>query len=216
MILVTDVHYTDDLAQVAGVLFEGWDSALPVAQWARTVEIPSEYVPGQFYRRELPALLKLINLMGPAWHSIDIIVVDGYVDLNQGKPGLGRHLWWNILESKMVVGVAKSPFRGSLGTEVFRGISRKPLYVTAAGMDEDKAADAVRGMHGQYRFPTMLKRVDRLARDLEDDVLVENLVGSQRFNGELMRASEDPWAVSRQTMGSVAHISNKVNPITPP
>ncbi|PKN30756.1 MAG: endonuclease V, partial [Deltaproteobacteria bacterium HGW-Deltaproteobacteria-21] len=48
--------------------------------------------------------------------------------------------------------------------EVFRGRSKSPLYVTAAGMDPSEAAGHIRSMHGGHRIPTLLKQVDRLSR----------------------------------------------------
>jgi deoxyribonuclease V len=47
---------------------------------------------------------------------------------------------------------------------VLRGGSARPLYVTAAGLSADEAARRVRDMHGPYRIPTLLKRVDQLCR----------------------------------------------------
>jgi len=38
------------------------------------------------------------------------------------------------------------------------------LYVTAAGMRLQEAADRIQRMHGPHRIPTLLKRVDTLAR----------------------------------------------------
>jgi len=77
----------------------------------------------------------------------DEIVIDGYVMLGD-SPGLGQHLF-KYLDSKIsVVGVAKSKFKGSFGTEVFRGKSTRPLYITSAGIDQQKAAEKIRIMHG--------------------------------------------------------------------
>jgi deoxyribonuclease V len=54
---------------------------------------------------------------------------------------------------------------GASSPEVRRDESTKPVYVTAVGMDIALAAEHVARMHGTYRLPTMLKRVDRLARE---------------------------------------------------
>jgi deoxyribonuclease V len=64
-----------------------------------------------------------------------------------------------------VIGVAKSRFEGSSGIAVFRGRSIRPLYVTAAGVEMEKASEKIRMMHGAHRIPTLLKRVDLLARE---------------------------------------------------
>ncbi len=63
------------------------------------------------------------------------------------------------------MGVAKMRFsRARVAREVTRGGSRSPLYVTAVGIDLRMAACHIREMHGQYRIPTLLKRVDHLCR----------------------------------------------------
>jgi deoxyribonuclease V len=69
----------------------------------------------------------------------------------------------------VVVGVAKTRFAGAGGSAVpiCRGGSRSPLYITAAGADAIDAAGWVAAMHGPHRVPTLLKRVDRLARTAE-------------------------------------------------
>ncbi|MEO7733094.1 MAG: hypothetical protein ABIY55_19180, partial [Kofleriaceae bacterium] len=50
--------------------------------------------------------------------------------------------------------------------EVFRGASRSPLYVTAVSTSAEQASLPVRDAHGTFRVPTMLRRVDALARGL--------------------------------------------------
>lgn len=57
--------------------------------------------------------------------------------------------------------MAKTRYPGAtLALELQRGISRAPLYITAAGMDVTEAAQHIAEMHGPYRIPTLLKRVD--------------------------------------------------------
>jgi deoxyribonuclease V len=91
------------------------------------------------------------------------MVVDGYVWLADCVPGLGGHL--HAAVGGVVVGVAKTKFAGcTSAVPVYRGASRSPLYVTAAGAAAAEAAGWVAGMHGPYRVPTILKRVDVLAR----------------------------------------------------
>ena len=63
--------------------------------------------------------------------------------------------------------MAKNAYRGSAFAEaVVRGESKKPLYVTARGIDQTAAARWVEQMHGAYRIPTLLKLVDRLVRSV--------------------------------------------------
>ncbi len=96
-----------------------------------------------------------------------MVVIDGYVWLSEDRrPGLGARLFEALGGSVVVVGVAKTGFAGSAFAEpVLRGDSAKPLYVTAAGVEASVAAGWIRGMHGEYRVPTLLRRVDRLCRD---------------------------------------------------
>ncbi len=42
--------------------------------------------------------------------------------------------------------------------------SKKPLFITAAGIDLDYAAAGVEQMAGAYRIPDLLKRVDMLSK----------------------------------------------------
>ncbi|MBL9016016.1 MAG: endonuclease V, partial [Myxococcales bacterium] len=93
---------------------------------------------------------------------IDAVVIDGYVWLGPDRAGLGKHLHDRI--GLPIIGVAKTSFAGAVATEVVRGESAQPLYITAIGIDEATAAANVRDMHGPFRLPTLLKRVDSLAR----------------------------------------------------
>ena len=98
--------------------------------------------------------------------SPDIIVIDGFVQLNaKSKPGLGMHLF-NALKGKVpVIGVAKNPFRGiSEDSELLRGGSSKPIYITSVGIPLDKAKEHVNSMSGKSRIPMLLKKVDMLCR----------------------------------------------------
>jgi len=95
-----------------------------------------------------------------------MLVIDGYVWLGATEaPGLGAHLFEELDAATPIVGVAKTGYRNDTWSErVYRGESRKPLYVTAAGVETARAAALVASMHGKHRVPTLLKQVDRLAR----------------------------------------------------
>lgn len=163
MILAVDVVYQRDEAIVAGVLFHDWPDEKPVRELVISCAIPESYLPGQFYRRELPCIAALLEQIS---EKLDCIVIDGFVYLGQSrKPGLGKHLR-NVLDQKVaVIGVAKSPYKETpQSSEVLRGSSRTPLYVTAEGISEERAKFLVRSMHGKNRIPTLLKRVDRLCK----------------------------------------------------
>lgn len=166
MILAIDVDYRDDRAVAAGVVFQAWGDCEPSqVVWAELDEVAA-YQPGQFYRRELPCIRALVDQIErlPA-----CIIVDGYVYLGKARrPGLGLHLYDALEGQSAVIGVAKSRFRGTpVAAEVFRGGSRRPLYVTAVGIDEAEARDRVAQMCGEYRVPTMVRLADQLSRDPE-------------------------------------------------
>jgi len=162
IIAAFDVYYSEDgRASAAAVLFFDYRDTEPVATYTQCLPGAAAYIPGEFYRRELPSILALIGQINEA---LDEMIVDGYVMLGN-KPGLGQHLYESFDGEIPVIGVAKSKFKGSSGAEVFRGGSIHPLYVTSAGVDLQEAAERIRTMHGPYRIPTLLKRIDRLARE---------------------------------------------------
>jgi deoxyribonuclease V len=160
MIACVDVDYRGDEAQAACVLLRDWDADSAGVCVERIAGV-APYQPGQFYRRELPCLLAVLAQVKD---PLDAVVVDGYVWLHDGAPGLGAHLYEALGRAVPVVGVAKTRFASPAAAAVVRGTSRRPLYVTAAGMDLADAAERVRRMHGSFRIPTWLKKVDQLCR----------------------------------------------------
>lgn len=163
MILAVDVSYRQQQALAAGVRFHAWEAREPAETLTLPYDVVAPYVPGQFYKRELPPILALLNKLA---RLPDTIIVDGYVYLGkQRHPGLGKYLYDALDGQAVVVGVAKSRFRGtSAETKVFRAGSRRPLYVTAVGMDANEAQHLVAGMCGAHRMPTLLRLVDRLSK----------------------------------------------------
>ena len=163
MIACTDVYYRATQAIVACLLFRDWSDDRSYFELTDRVEKPAAYEPGRFYRRELPALLSVVEKLP---ERPDIIMIDGYVWLGQESyPGLGAYLYEALGRTGAVIGVAKTLFKeGPVVRGVRRGTSVRPLYVTAAGMDLNEAAERVVQMHGKFRIPTLLKKVDRLCR----------------------------------------------------
>jgi len=161
MIAAFDVHYeAHERACAAVLLFVNYSDAEPAAERVLPMEGILPYISGRFYQRELPCILALIEQIDDTPGEI---IVDGYVSLGD-TPGLGRYVFESLSGKVPVIGVAKSPHRDAPAREVFRGMSRRPLYVTAAGIDVREAAERIRQMHGPHRLPTLLKRVDMLAR----------------------------------------------------
>jgi len=163
MIAILDVDYRKAGAVAAAVLAKDWTDPSPAAEVVAHVPEVAEYAPGEFFRRELPCLLAVLRRL-PAAPSV--VVIDGYVWLGPERPGLGARLYEALGGTIPMVGVAKSNFRGVVGTaqQVFRAGSGRALWVTAIGIDAIVAAEAVRDMHGAFRVPTLFKRADQLCR----------------------------------------------------
>jgi deoxyribonuclease V len=131
---------------------------------ARIDEV-APYVPGSFFLRELPCLLAVLEQVPGGPGAVELIVVDGYVWLDgAGREGLGAHLFRHLEGRTPVVGVAKTSFAGAAALPVLRGTSKRPLWVTAAGVAPEDAVSWVASMHGPHRVPTLLQRVDHLCR----------------------------------------------------
>jgi deoxyribonuclease V len=164
MLVCLDVDYRDNGAVAAGLLFREWADDRPTSESVVPIDRVQPYEPGQFYRRELPCLLAVLETFDI---RPEVVIIDGYVWLgDEHDPGLGGHLHRAVDGKAAVIGVAKTRFlRARLVEEVHRGSSRAPLYVTAVGIDLSEAARHIREMHGPHRIPTLLKRVDRLCRD---------------------------------------------------
>lgn len=163
MLCALDVSYKDSSAIAACVAFSEWTAESPLGEYVCPIHGIERYKPGEFFRRELPCLLRVLQEVP---EMPELLIIDGYVWLDsQGRPGLGAHLYDQFKGRIPVVGIAKTTFRGSRhAIPVVRGQSSQPLYITAAGMGADAAAAAVLSMHGQYRIPTLLGRVDQLCQ----------------------------------------------------
>lgn len=157
--LAIDVFYQSDKANVVGVLFDKWNQEEPDDIIQTLFDGVDDYQPGSFYKRELPCILKLIDMI--ELEDIDCIVVDGYVFLDRyGKKGLGSYLYEAINCKVPIIGVAKNYFHDTNATVLYRGNSKKPLYITSVGIENEEATQRISSMHGLYRFPTLLKLLD--------------------------------------------------------
>jgi deoxyribonuclease V len=165
MIYTFDTYYFDDKARTACLGILNWDDDVPTFELVETIDGVAEYESGSFYKRELPRITHVLD--GIELASDDIIVVDGYVVLDDdGKLGLGGYLHAHLGGKTPIIGVAKNNFAtlNKLKREVMRGDSKKPLFLTAMGIDVDVAASLVSTMHGEFRFPTILKLLDQKSR----------------------------------------------------
>jgi len=165
MFACVDVHYCDDHAVAACILFQNWTDSRPAARFRTTILKTAPYLAGRFYLRELPCILKVLELVA---ENIEAILIDGHVWLdNRQSPGLGAYLYNKLNQTTPVIGIAKSQYKRCEAAEkIIRGKSKKPLYITAAGMDQRLAASYIAKMHGPYRIPTLLKIADQISKDI--------------------------------------------------
>lgn len=161
-----DVYYHDHSAKAVCLLFERWKDKRAAHIYTEEIEGVEDYQPGAFYKRELPCLLQVLKAVDLS--LIEVILIDGYVYLDdEGRYGLGGWLYKSLNETCPVLGVAKTAFHNNTKNVVAitRGRSRKPLYITAVGMQPADAARCIRQMAGLYRIPDLLKELDRITKE---------------------------------------------------
>lgn len=166
MIYAFDTYYLNDVAKTVCIAFEDWTSDIEKEIFTEKTSIASEYESGAFYKRELPCILSLLSKIN--LEESDIIIVDGYVSLNDaGKIGLGGYLYEALNRKFPIVGIAKNEFSATdfQRRTVFRGESKTPLFITAIGIDVDELQNKIEKMHGNFRFPSLLKKLDQLTRE---------------------------------------------------
>lgn len=157
-----DVYYNQDYAKACCIVFEIEPAEKTLSTYCQIIEHVSDYIPGEFYRRELPCILKVYEKIE---EDIDLIIIDGFVMLGNGKKGLGAYLFESLDKKLPVIGVAKTYFRGCEDyMTIYRGKSSKPLYISSIGIDLGCSAEFIRNLSGMYRIPDILKKVDQLTR----------------------------------------------------
>lgn len=171
MNLVFDTFYfNENKANTICLAFENWDAIAPDFEFSEIKSGISEYIPGEFYKRELPCILSLLDQIKKQINDISCIIIDGFVFLDdEYKPGLGKHLFDSLNREIPVIGVAKTNFATveKLKSELYRGESKTPLYISSVGIEMEDALNLVKNMHGNYRIPTLLKKVDTMTREFE-------------------------------------------------
>ncbi|MBR7781265.1 endonuclease V [Undibacterium luofuense] len=162
MILAVDVGYSENGAKAVGAIFHDWESETIHKKFVVDIPEVEEYVPGQFFRRELPCIEKVLESVD---EPIDCIVIDGHVSLGESQaPGLGAKLWEKLNGAIPVIGVAKSAYLGNPEeAKLFRGQSTRPLFISAKGMTLEEAKQRIQQMRGKYRLPDILKLVDQIS-----------------------------------------------------
>jgi deoxyribonuclease V len=165
MIYAFDTYYFENYANTVCIAFEDWNSDQETEIYNAKTAIISDYESGAFYKRELPCIINLLKNI--ELKEGDLIIVDGYVTLdNDGKIGLGGHLFEALDHKFPVIGIAKNGFNSAddMRREVYRGNSIAPLFLTAIGIDVDEIKIKVEEMHGNFRIPSLLKKLDQLSR----------------------------------------------------
>lgn len=165
MILAIDVHYKDRAAKSAAGIFTWNDTEAKETLIDYTNDI-EEYIPGEFYKRELPCLLKIIEKVDIS--KLEAIIIDGYVYIDNNKNfGLGGYLWEALKEQIPIIGVAKNYYHNNADTvkQVFRGNSKKPLYISCIGLELEMVSELILSMQGEYRIPGVLKQLDILTKE---------------------------------------------------
>lgn len=161
MKLIIDVSYQDNHAKVVGGFFQNWKDENLINLSQKFVENVEEYIPGQFYKRELPCILEFLNELN--LNEIELIIIDGFIYLDdENKKGLGAYLYESLNRQIPIIGVAKSKFHDNNINvrEIYRGESKNPLYISSLGIDLSEASDFIRGMNGEFRLPHLIKLVD--------------------------------------------------------
>lgn len=166
MILAFDVYYGGDTAKVVCAVLQNWQDAAATHHWIKYLPVPADYIPGEFYKRELPCILSVLNDIDLT--TITCIVIDGFVVLDdEGKKGLGAHLYEALQPKVPVIGVAKTNYHSNTANvlPIYRGESKNPLFITAIGMEVQEAANHIQHMAGEYRMPVVLKELDSKTKE---------------------------------------------------
>ena len=169
MILAFDTYYFDNKAKTVCIAFNDWADPELSNNFTEVLNGVEDYEPGLFYKRELPCILSLLNKID--YGSVKTIVVDGFVTLDDnGKNGLGGHLFDALNQSIPIIGVAKTGFYDNhkMVRKLLRGESQKPLFITTKGMELDAAVDNISRMHGSYRMPTLLQILDTQTKEKQE------------------------------------------------
>ena len=166
MILAFDTYYFDNKAKTVCLEFSEYNQKENFMVHTEIIENVEEYIPGEFYKRELPCIMSVLNQIN--LENIEVIIVDGFVYLDDDKKyGLGGHLYEKLNRQIPIIGVAKTNFASIEKNKkaLYRGDSIKPLYITSIGIDLEEAFKNIESMHGEFRMPTLLKELDRLTKE---------------------------------------------------
>lgn len=173
-IAIDSYYYPSHKSYTVGVIFQKWDDAEPLEIISYWTDDFLDYIPGQFYKRELPGILGVLGEINLG--EYDTIILDGYVYLKETEntpthSGLGEHLWEHVgRDGLSIIGVAKTLYgRCDLITyPVCRGESINPLRISCMGdigTDPKVAGKIIENMAGDFRIPRLLKILDQKTKE---------------------------------------------------
>lgn len=166
MILALDTYYFENKAKTVALEFLDWSDINETACYFEILENIEEYKSGEFYKRELPCVLSIIKKFN--LEDYEAIIIDGYVFVdNDSKLGLGGFLYEKLNKKIPVIGVAKTDFISLNNNKVslLRGKSKNPLFISAIGINLNEATEKIKYMNGEFRIPTLLKKLDTLTKE---------------------------------------------------
>jgi deoxyribonuclease V len=166
VLLAFDTYYYDNKAKTVCLEFEEWNENKIFKIYSEITDNVEEYISGEFYKRELPCIISLLNQID--LKEVEAIIVDGFVYLDDDKKfGLGGYLYEKLNKEIPIIGVAKTNFATieKHKKTLFRGESKKTLFITAIGIETEDALQKIESMDGEYRIPTLLKELDRLTKE---------------------------------------------------
>ena len=109
MILAFDTYYFENKAKTVALEFNHWTDKNPINVYEETISNIEEYIPGEFYKRELPCILSLLKQIDVS--HCQAIIIDGFVVLDDHHNiGLGGYLHQALKERIPIIGVAKNDF----------------------------------------------------------------------------------------------------------
>ena len=166
MILALDTYYFENKAKTVALEFSNWSDNIETARYSEVLENIEEYISGEFYKRELPCILSLISKIDVK--KIEFIIIDGYVFVDDNsKLGLGGFLYEKLNKKIPIIGVAKTDFISLTKNKIslLRGKSKNPLFISSIGINLNEVTDKIKQMSGEFRIPTLLKKLDTLTKE---------------------------------------------------
>ena len=160
--IAIDTYYYKDRAKTVGIVFNEWEDEVPekvLISWLSSDKY-GPYIPGEFYKRELPCIMHLLEQVPDI--RLEQELDKEHPDFRNNHPTDPMKIY-----GPAIIGVAKTSFKGCDSdhgiAKVYRGEAKNPLYVctTWFNMSANEAAERIKSMHGNYRIPTLLKILDK-------------------------------------------------------